>query len=185
MPHPSSTLRISLALAFALAGLAPACGGGAPQAATAGAPSARPSSSGDPRVGGPPFVIAPMTLVRDDGRTILEIRADGTVVVDGKPALRIVDNRIEFVEGGGTAATVRTDGSLYVDGKGSEARFGPGDDLEITTSTGETGTLVVADDGSIVGVRGGKTEKMPARFVGYQPSAKRIASILAWMAPEK
>lgn len=106
----------------------------------------------------------------------LDLKEDGTVSIDGKPAAKIKGDSVDSA-GGTSMLTVGVDGSLVGNGVKPGYKF-DGDDL-----VHESGAkLSVGDDGKINLTKDGKTEAI-AKVDGNASAAKRealIATVL-WM----
>jgi hypothetical protein len=105
----------------------------------------------------------------------VELKEDGTVSIDGKPAAKIKGDSVDST-GGTSMLTVGIDGSLVGNGVNPGYKF-EGDEL-----VHENGTkLTVADDGTINATHDGKTEAIAKAEGGA--SAKRAALIatVLWM----
>jgi len=100
----------------------------------------------------------------------VELKDDGTVTVDGKPAAKIKGDQVDST-GGTSMLTVGIDGSLVGNGVKPGFKF-EGDDL-----AGENGVkLSVGDDGTITSTKDGKSE--PIAKVEGGAAAKRAALIV-------
>jgi hypothetical protein len=105
----------------------------------------------------------------------LEIKADGTIVLDGKPVAKFKGDRVDSIEGA-PMATMSGTGVLAGSGVKPGLKF-EGDDL-----VGDDGMkLSIGDDGTITASRAGKSETIGKAEGGS--SAKRAALIAAvlWM----
>lgn len=140
-----------------------------PRAATAKAPATTPAS-------GTPLVLAPMQLTMAQMRGAIELKQDGTVVVEGHPVAKIVG--ADFVDGEGKVVlSVLPDGTLRMDGSGKSARFDATDAVVIDDGS----KLVVGDDGAVLLFnRDGKVDPMSGKMklVGFTPAARRAGSVL-------
>jgi hypothetical protein len=100
----------------------------------------------------------------------IELKDDGTVTVDGKPAATIKGDQVDST-GGTSMLTVGIDGSLVGNGVKPGFKF-EGDDL-----TNENGVkLSVGDDGTITSTKDGKSEPIAKAEGGA--AAKRAALIV-------
>lgn len=141
------------------------------------APAAEPAVEGPGAAGGviklAAMKIAPLKKGKDKP---VELKADGSVAIDGKPAATIKGDSVDS-SGGTSMLTVGVDGSLVGNGVNPGYKF-DGDDL-----VHESGLkLSVGDDGKINVTRDGKTEAI-ATVEGDAASAKRAALIatVLWM----
>jgi len=113
--------------------------------------------------------LAPVKKGKND--KAIELKADGTVTVDGKPAAKFKGDQVDSTEGT-SMVTIGVDGSLVGNGVKSGLKF-EGDDL--TTADGNK--LSVADDGTInVTTKDGKTDAVAKAEGGG--GAKRAALIM-------
>lgn len=102
----------------------------------------------------------------------IEVKADGTVTVDGKTAAKIAGDQVQDATGA-TVVTVSVDGSLV----GSAFKTGlykfQGDDLAV-----ESGAKVaIGDDGTVTVTKDGKDEPM-GKFEGANATSKRAALVV-------
>lgn len=100
----------------------------------------------------------------------VELKADGTVTIDGKPTAKIKGDQVDST-GGTSMVTVGVDGSLVGNGVKPGFKF-EGDDL-----VGDGVKLSVGDDGTITSTKDGKSE--PVVKVEGGAAAKRAALIVA------
>ncbi|HVH48241.1 MAG TPA: hypothetical protein VM925_38170 [Labilithrix sp.] len=100
----------------------------------------------------------------------VELKEDGTVTIDGKPAAKIKGDQVDS-SGGTSMLTVGVDGSLVGNGVKPGYKF-DGDDL--VTEGGAK--LSVGDDGTITITKDGKSETLAKAEGGA--SAKRAALIV-------
>jgi hypothetical protein len=138
----------------------------APVPAGADAKAAAPVAGGIIKLGALKF--APIKKGKND-KTV-ELKEDGTVNVDGKPAAKIKGDQVDST-GGTSMVTIGVDGSLVGNAVKPGFKF-EGDDL-----VGESVKLTVADDGTISATSGDKTE--PLVKVEGGGAAKRAALIVA------
>ena len=118
--------------------------------------------------------LAPVKKGKND--KAVELKEDGTVTIDGKPAATIKGDQVDST-GGTSMLTIGVDGSLVGNGVKSGMKF-EGDDV-----VSEGGVkLSVGEDGTITATKDGKSEAI-AKVEGGA-SAKRAALILAvlWMS---
>lgn len=100
----------------------------------------------------------------------VELKEDGTILIDGKPAARVKGDQVDSSRGT-SMVTVGVDGSLVGNGVKPGYKF-EGDEL-----TGENGLkLTVGDDGSITASKDGKSEVIAT--VENGAASKRAALIL-------
>jgi hypothetical protein len=119
--------------------------------------------------------VAAMKLVpakkgKDD--KAVELKADGTITVDGKPFAKVAGDQVDALDGGGTLVTVGIDGSLVGQAVKPGFKF-DGDDL--VTDTGAK--LSIGDDGTLTSTKDDKAETLGKLEGGEQ--AKRAALIVA------
>lgn len=140
-------------------------------------PKAEPKAEGPGAAGGVIKVVAMKITPAKKGKDkAVELKDDGTVTIDGKPAAKMKGDSVDS-SGGTSMVTVGVDGSLVGNGVKNGYKF-DGDDL-----VHESGVkLSVADDGTINVTKDGKTEAL-AKTDGKGASAKRAALIAAvlWM----
>lgn len=158
---------------------APPSKDGDPNAASSGgdkdkdkATGAAASSGG--AVGGMIKVAAMKVAPIKKGKTDkdIELKADGTLNIDGKPAAKFKGDQVDST-GGTSMVTIGVDGSLVGNGVKNGLKF-EGDDL-VNSDTGTK--LSVADDGTInATTKDGKTEAVAKAEGGG--SAKRAALII-------
>ncbi|MBX3207533.1 MAG: hypothetical protein KF764_20965 [Labilithrix sp.] len=106
----------------------------------------------------------------------IELKDDGSVSIDGKPAATIKGDSVDS-SGGTSMLTVGVDGSLVGNGVKPGYKF-EGDEL-----VAENGArLAVGDDGTISVTRDGKSEPL-AKAEGGAATAKRAAliAVVLWM----
>lgn len=106
----------------------------------------------------------------------IEVKDDGSVLIDGKPAATIKGDQVDS-SGGTSMLTIGVDGSLVGNGVKAGYKF-EGDDL-----VHESGMkLSVAEDGTITASKDGKSEPV-AMTEGGAATAKRAALVAAvlWM----
>jgi hypothetical protein len=105
----------------------------------------------------------------------VELKADGTVIVDGKAVAKIKGDEVDSLEGT-SMVTVGVTGALVGNGVKAGLKF-DGDDV-----VGEDGLrLTIGDDGTVTGSKDGKSEPLFKAEGGG--SAKRAALVVAllWM----
>ncbi len=146
--------------------------------ATAAASSAAPSASTPVAPPAPPLVVAAMKLSGASLKKPVELKDDGSIMVDGKPVAKIVG--AEFQDGSGkTILAVAADGSLKVPGVDSAKgmKFNGKDELEVADGA----KLVIGDDGVVKMLNpDGKADKDSGKmkFTGFKPTARRAATVL-------
>jgi len=102
----------------------------------------------------------------------VEVKDDGSVLIDGKPAAKIKGDQVDS-SGGTSMLTIGVDGSLVGNGVKAGYKF-EGDEL-----VHESGLkLSVADDGTITATKDGKSEPV-VKTEGGAPTAKRAALVAA------
>jgi hypothetical protein len=158
---------------------APAAASASPDTA---APTAPSTASADPPSAAPPpaapanLTVVPMKLVASKLGHKVEIKADGTVVLDGKPAWKVAgpavvdlkhpDQPLLAVAGDGTVT------GFLVEAK-DQMRF---DDKDNLVDSG--GSLSIGDDGVISLPDKAKTDFGDMKLSGFDPSARRAASLV-------
>jgi hypothetical protein len=179
--YARAVMRKLLAVGAVAAGmLFVACGGGA---GSGGGPTT-PATDGTAASGGGPVAIAPMKLVLDkDGRTGIEVRADGSIVTGDGALIATFDGRKLVGTSSGKGIVIGDDGKMQ------PLSGDAGDDAtlqfdvvgDIVSSDGHK--IAVAADGSILLVQAGKgTATVPAHIVGMTPATHRMASLLVFVA---
>jgi hypothetical protein len=145
--------------------------------AKAEAAPTEPKAEGPGAAGGVIKVVAMKITPAKKGKDkAVELKDDGTVLIDGKPAAKMKGDSVDS-SGGTSMVTVGVDGSLVGNGVKNGYKF-DGDDL-----VHESGLkLSVADDGTINVTKDGKTEAL-AKTDGKASSAKRAALVatVLWM----
>lgn len=102
----------------------------------------------------------------------VEVKDDGSVLIDGKPAAKIKGDQVDS-SGGTSMLTIGVDGSLVGNGVKAGYKF-EGDEL-----VHESGLkLAVGDDGTITATKDGKSEPI-VKTEGGAPTAKRAALVAA------
>lgn len=144
---------------------------------TAPAPAADTKASGAGAAGGMIKVVAMKLTSAKKSKTdkAVELKADGTVTVDGKPAAKVKGDQVDSIEGT-SMLTVGVDGSLVGNGVKPGFKF-EGDELASDSGI----KLTVGDDGAITATKDGKSEVIGKAEGGA--SAKRAALIatVLWM----
>lgn len=134
--------------------------------------AAAPTVEGPGAAGGV-IKLAAMKLTpakKGKGDKPIELKEDGTILVDGKPAARVKGDQVDS-SGGTSMVTVGVDGSLVGNGVKPGYKF-EGDEL-----TGESGLkLTVGDDGSVTASKDGKSAVIAT--VENGAASKRAALIL-------
>ena len=105
----------------------------------------------------------------------VELKADGSVLVDGKPAGKFTAMDLQDADGK-TIASVAADGSITMEGAPPGAKFNDKNEIE----AGGMVLISIADDGSVK-IVDAKLKPGPATFKveGLTPEGKRAASLLA------
>ncbi len=100
----------------------------------------------------------------------VEVKEDGSVLIDGKPAAKIKGDQVDS-SGGTSMLTIGVDGSLVGNGVKAGYKF-EGDEL-----VHESGMkLTVGDDGTITATKDGKSEAI-VKTEGGAATAKRAALV--------
>ena len=194
--------RLILAPVFVLAFVAAACGGDKkpaespesnagitetsatkedmppPPAKEGDVPEAQAKDEGPGAAGGMMKLAAMKLTPVKKGKTdkAVEVKDDGSVLIDGKPAATIKGDQVDST-GGTSMLTIGVDGSLVGNGVQPGYKF-EGDDL-----VHESGMkLSVGDDGTITATKDGKSEPV-VKTEGGAATAKRAALVAAvlWM----
>jgi hypothetical protein len=147
------------------------------------APSTPSSASTDPQTpaastAAPVRVVAlklatPAKDAKKVGFTTLEVKDDGSLLIDGKPHGKIAADGLKD-DSGKSILTVGTDGA--VSGENAKpAKFSANDELVLDNGA----KIQVADDGSVLVVdEKGKGDPIPVKFDGVSTWAKREAALI-------
>lgn len=151
----------------------------APPAKEADEAAAEAPSAGSGAAGGV-IALAPMkfTPAKKDKSVAfksLELKGDGTVLIDGKPAATIKGDEVDSA-GGTSMLTVGVDGSLVGNGVKPGMKF-DGDDL--VTDTGVR--LSVGDDGTITASKNDKAEVLGTAENGAASRRAALVVAVLWM----
>jgi hypothetical protein len=166
-------------LSFVAGGVA--CGGGGGSTGPTGAENLPGTGT---TAHAPPVAIAPMKLVLDkDGKTGLEVRADGSIVTGDGVLIASFDGRKLVGTHSGKGIVIGDDGAMHPmeggDTDGTTLAFDAAGD--IVSSDGHK--IAVADDGSIQMTDATKgTSTIPAHVVGVTPTTHRLAALLVFVA---
>jgi hypothetical protein len=148
----------------------------APSAASSTASTDAPSTAPPPAAAAP-LTVVPMKLVAAKLGHKVEIKVDGTVVLDGKPSWKITgtglfelkhpDQPLLAVAGDGTVTgfMVEAKDQLHFDDKDNLADSGGG-------------SLSIGDDGTISLPDKAKADFGAMKLTGFDPSARRAASLV-------
>jgi len=157
----------------------------APSSSAAATPTdtatATASASATPPTPATPFTIVAMkaTMTSKGKQHTLELKADGSVLADGKPSGKITNAELDDT-GGQTLAYVTGDNTIKVSGQtsSSTAKF---DDKDAITVDGNT-IISVADDGNVtlVGPDGKPDKSGKMKFAGFKPAGRRVAAFLVF-----
>jgi hypothetical protein len=105
----------------------------------------------------------------------IELKADGTVLYDGKAVAKIAGDQVQDTTGN-TLVTVGVDGSLVGNGVKAGMKF-QGDDL-----VAEGGNkLSIADDGTLSATKDGKTEAIGKIEGGTTAKRAALIVVAVWM----
>lgn len=140
----------------------------APTEVAAGAPTPGEASAG---AAGGVIKLAAMKVTPAKKGSSVELKDDGSVIVDGKPAAKIKGDQVDST-GGTSMLTVGVDGSLVGNGVKPGFKF-EGDD--VVTESGAK--LSIGEDGAITATKDGKSEAIGKADGGAK--AKRAALVLA------
>lgn len=105
----------------------------------------------------------------------IELKADGTVLIDGKPAAKVKGDQVDSI-GGTSMLTVGVDGSLVGNGVKPGFKF-EGD--ELTTESGLK--LAVGDEGAITVTKDGKSEVIGKAEGGAAAKRAALIATVLWM----
>lgn len=137
----------------------------------AAAPVAETAAPAAPTAGGVIKLAALKVTPAKKGKDkAVELKEDGTVSIDGKPAAKIKGDQVDST-GGTSMLTVGVDGSLVGNGVKPGFKF-EGDDL--VTASGAK--ISVGEDGTITSTKDGKSETLAKTEGGA--SAKRAALVV-------
>jgi hypothetical protein len=170
------------------AAAAPVDSAPAPSSATAdvSAPSAASSAASSAATTAPPAPPAPaITVVAlkiaankvTKGKAV-EVKADGTVLVDGKPVAKFSGAELQD-SSGKTILAVASDGTVSGPSVNRQVKFSSTDDL-----VNDDGSKIsIADDGSVTRTTAaGKADKAPFKIRGVTAASRREAILVAgWM----
>ena len=105
----------------------------------------------------------------------IELKADGTILYDGKAVAKIAGDQVQDTTGN-TLLTVGVDGSLVGNGVKGGMKF-QGDEL-----TADNGAKVaIADDGTISGTKDGKTETLGTVEGGKSAKRAALVVVAVWL----
>lgn len=147
------------------------------EAAAAPAPAADTSAAAAPTAGGViKLANLKITPAKKGGKDKpIELKDDGTVNVDGKPAAKIKGDEVNSTHGT-SMLTVGVDGSLVGNGVKPGFKF-EGDDL--VTEGGAK--LSVGDDGAITATKDGKTETLAKAENGASAKRAALVATVLWL----
>jgi hypothetical protein len=136
----------------------------------------------------PPVVEAPALAIeglkitgkgRNGKPLAVEVKADGTVVRDGKTTIGAFAKNELKDEKGGTLYAVGADGKVtIISGPATTAAFNAKDELQVEGVP--TPLISVGDDGTVTAV-GAKPEKAPYKFDKLPAKSKRAAVLLTML----
>ncbi len=144
--------------------------------ATAAASSAAPIPTAPPLT-----VVAMKASMTSAGKThTLELKADGSLLADGKPAGKITGAEMDDTSGQ-TIVAINGDNTLKVSGASSQSSTAKLNDKDAIEVNGAT-IISVADDGTVtvVGADGKPDPKGKMKFTGFVPAARRTACLLVF-----
>lgn len=147
---------------------------------TAPAPADKPVEKAAPAPEKPSLAVAAMKFTPKAKGKKLEVKADGSVVADGKAAGKIAGDHIED-SSGKALVTLGTDGSLSGD------NLKPGAKVSGDEVVADDGSKVsVGDDGTVTVQDGAGKPQQVGKFDNVG-SAKKTAAlvVVAWMMPAK
>jgi hypothetical protein len=189
-------LAASGALVFACGGggseSAPANAGSAsdtqPPSAPASSAATAPSVSASATVSVAPMppatpltVIAMKATISQGGKQhTLELKADGSLLADGKAAAKITGAEMDDANGQ-AIVSVNGDNTLKISGQTSQssvAKLNDSDAIEVNGAT----IISVADDGTVtlVGADGKPDKSGKMKFSGFKPTARRTACVIVF-----
>ncbi len=169
-----------------------ACGGGnsdtnSPKSATVTSPSSAPSlvsasssavmsASVAPPAPPPPIVIFAMKLTGGSLKKPVELKDDGTVVVDGKPVAKFVGAELQDTSGK-TLIAVAEDNTVTMDGSTKTMKFTYSDELLLDGGN----RVSIADDGSVMLIGADhKPDKDSGKmkFNPFKSTARRVGIVI-------
>jgi hypothetical protein len=110
----------------------------------------------------------------------LELKADGTLLADAKPAGKITGAEMDDTSGQ-AIVTVMGDNTLKVTGASSQSSTAKLNDKDAIEVNGAT-VISIADDGTVtlVGPDGKPDPKGKMKFSGFKPTARRTACLIVF-----
>jgi len=110
----------------------------------------------------------------------LELKADGSLVADGKPVGKITGAEMDDASGQAIVA-INGDSTIKVTGASSQSSTAKLNDKDAIEVNGAT-IISVADDGtvSVMGADGKPDPKGKMKFTGFTPAARRTACLIVF-----
>ncbi|HEY1955811.1 MAG TPA: hypothetical protein VGH28_09360 [Polyangiaceae bacterium] len=160
----------------------PAGGSSSAPAASSAAPaeSTAPAASSAAVAPAPPLVVVAMKMMIPKAKAPVDLKDDGTVMVNGKLVMKFVGAALQGADGK-TLVSVAADGTVTLEGASKAPKFNEKDELMV----GDGAKMFVGDDGAVRLVNpDGKQDKDSGKlkFVGFKPTAKRAALVLVLAA---
>jgi len=173
--------------------LAFACGGGSSESGGATTPTSASASATPPAASSvaqatsasasasaatppaPPLTVSPMKLTSVDGKHVIELKEDGSILADGKPVAKITGAELQDKDGK-TLVAVLADSTVKVAGGDKPAKFSEKDELVLPDGA----KMFVADDGTVKLFNpDGKPDKDSGKLklTGFKPTARRAATV--------
>lgn len=141
-------------------------------AVAAAAPTTAPVEAPKPTI-----MAAALKLTPNKGQKTkpVELKADGSVMVDGKPAGKVTAMELQDADGK-TIASVGSDGSITMEGAPPGAKFNAANEIEADGKP----VVSIADDGTVkVADAKGKLAAAAFKVEGVTADGKRAAALLA------
>jgi hypothetical protein len=121
-------------------------------------------------------LVVPPREAKKMGVKAVEVKDDGTVLSDGKPALKIAGSELQDAQGS-TVFAVAADGSVAGASGNAVGKFAANDELVLASG----GKLVISDDGYLqLTDANGKTTVLGPKFESAPAWSKREAALVAF-----
>jgi hypothetical protein len=146
-------------------------------AAASAAPTAAPSAAPVVEAPKPTITLAALKLTPNKGQKSkpVELKADGTILVDGKPGGKFTASELQDADGK-TIATVAADGTITMEGAPAGTKFNDKNEIEADGKP----VISIADDGSVkVADAKGKLGAGTFKVEGLTADGRRAAALLA------
>lgn len=193
-------LSVGMSLALALA----ACGGSEPtpnagEAPSAAMPTSEPmpaetampsSAPSTSQVSPPPETPKPtitasafkITPNKGSKAKAVEVKADGSIMSDGKPGGKFTTSELQDAEGK-TVATVAADGTISSPSMTATAKFNDKNEIEVDGKP----VITIGDDGAVkIADAKGKQQTAPVKVEGITADGRRAAALVVmeyWFKP--